>query len=217
MTISTYAELKTGIANWLARSDLTGRDDEFIDNVEAKFNRRLRLRTQESVATGTFTAEDPAVALPLNFLEMRSFTFDVSDHPLTLEFATLEQNEALEWSSPGIPKYYTFANGGIRLFPAPDQAYTYTIRHYSKIPALSASATSNYIIANFPDAYLYGSLIEACAFIGDDPRLPMWKHGFEEVMEEIKRADARERFREPIIHLDPELLVSSVSRIETDS
>ena len=217
MTISTYAELKTGIANWLARSDLTGRDDEFIDNVEAKFNRRFRLRSQEAAKSGTFTAEDPAVPLPANFLEMRSFQFVVSDHAMTLEFATLEQNEALEWSEPGLPQYYTFANGEIRLYPAPDQAYAYTIRHYTKIPALSASATTNYIITNFPDAYLYGSLIEACAFIGDDPRLPLWKQGFEEVMAEIKKADARERFREPVIHLDTELLLASVSRIETDS
>ena len=39
MALSTYAELKTGIANWLNRSDLTDEiSDDFIKLTEADFN-----------------------------------------------------------------------------------------------------------------------------------------------------------------------------------
>jgi hypothetical protein len=41
----TYSELKTAIANYLNRSDLTSDIDTFIDNVEAELNRRLRTKT----------------------------------------------------------------------------------------------------------------------------------------------------------------------------
>ena len=38
----TYAELKSNIANFLNRSDLTDVIDTFIDSTESEFNRRLR-------------------------------------------------------------------------------------------------------------------------------------------------------------------------------
>ena len=51
----TYAELKTAIANYLNRSDLTSDIDTFIDNVEAELNRRLRTKDMIKRATA---AED---------------------------------------------------------------------------------------------------------------------------------------------------------------
>ena len=38
----TYDELKTQIANYLNRSDLTSQMDTFIDTTEGELNRRLR-------------------------------------------------------------------------------------------------------------------------------------------------------------------------------
>ena len=43
MAIGTYAELKTAVANWLDRDDLTDRIPEFIALAEAKMNRNLRI------------------------------------------------------------------------------------------------------------------------------------------------------------------------------
>ena len=42
MAITTYAELKTAIANWLNREDLTSVIPDFISLAEADFNRKLR-------------------------------------------------------------------------------------------------------------------------------------------------------------------------------
>lgn len=207
MTISTYAELKTAIANYTGRADLTGRDDEFIDNVEAKFSRRLRIRAMEATATGTFSIGTATIALPTDFLEVRSFTYDLaSNSPRKLEFISPEQGDALEYAGNGPPKWYSFVGGAIRLYPTPDQAYAYTLRHYAKIPALSGSQTTNHIITNYPDAYLYGCLLEATAYIGDDPRIPLWKAGFDEVIAEIERHDRRERQKAPTVQFDPDLV-----------
>jgi hypothetical protein len=49
----TYSELKTNIANYLNRSDLTSEIDIFIDNTEAELNRRLRVADQVKRATAT--------------------------------------------------------------------------------------------------------------------------------------------------------------------
>ena len=48
MAITTYAELKTAVANFLARSDLTDRIPEFISMAEARMGRELETRSQEN-------------------------------------------------------------------------------------------------------------------------------------------------------------------------
>ena len=45
MALNTYSALKTAIANWLNRSDLTDEiADDFIKLCEADFNAKLRIR-----------------------------------------------------------------------------------------------------------------------------------------------------------------------------
>jgi len=61
-----------------------------------------------------------------------------------------------------------------------------------RIPALSATTTTNWLLDLAPDAYLYGALVQAEAFLAEDDRLPMWKAAFDEAINEL-RADADKR------------------------
>jgi hypothetical protein len=50
MALATYANLKTSIANWLNRSDLTTEiAEDFIVLTEADFNSKLRVRKMISL------------------------------------------------------------------------------------------------------------------------------------------------------------------------
>ena len=54
MALSSYSELKSAIANWLNRSDLTDEiADDFIKLTEADFNAKLRIRAMEQIDTIT--------------------------------------------------------------------------------------------------------------------------------------------------------------------
>ena len=64
MAITTYAELKTAVANFLARSDLTDKIPEFISMAEARMGEELETRSQEKRATATLTGGDAFVSLP---------------------------------------------------------------------------------------------------------------------------------------------------------
>lgn len=218
MTVSSYSELKTAIANYTHRSDLTGRDDEVIDFFEAKISRRLRLRGMENTATGTFTASDATLALPTGFIEVRSFTYAPATGSLRkLEYITPEQCESLEYSSVAPPQWYTFAGGTFRLYPTPDAAYAYTLRYYKAITPLDSTNTTNFLLTSHPDVYLYGCLVEACLYAGDDPRLNSWKQSLEEAIQELIRHDRRERFVSPVVNFDAELRAFPTSRnIESD-
>ena len=72
MALNNYANLKIAIANFLARDDLTSEIDDFIDLTEADFNRRLRIRSMETVDS-SFTIDAETEALPTGFLQVRSF------------------------------------------------------------------------------------------------------------------------------------------------
>ena len=72
MALSTYSELKSAIANWLNRSDLTDEiAGDFIKLTEADFNSKLRIR--KMITQATITIDSETEALPTGFLQVRDF------------------------------------------------------------------------------------------------------------------------------------------------
>lgn len=220
MTVSTYSELKTALATYAHRSDLTGRDDEAIDFFEAAVNRRLRMKDMETTTTGNMVAGTATISFPTSNTEIRSITYVPATGAIRkLEFITLEQADAMEFQASGTPQWYTTAGNAIRFYPTPDSAYAYTIKHYQRLAALSSASgyTTNWLLSNNPDLYLAGSLVGLAAYIGDDGRLQVWKAALEEGLKDLNRADRRERFKSPQVQFDAELRAFPTTRnIETD-
>ena len=218
MALASYSDLHSAITNYLHRTDMTARYDEIIDMTESKLSRRLRLRGMETSATGTFTASTATLALPTDFLEVRSFTYAPSTGSTRkLEYITPQQAEAMEYASVAAPQWYTFVGGTFRLYPTPDSAYAYTLRYYQKITPLDSTNTNNFILTNNPDVYLYGCLVESCLYTGDDPRLMAWKQSLEEAVADLIKSDRRERFVSPVVNFDAELRAFPTNRnIESD-
>ena len=194
MAIGTFAELKTAAANWLDRSDLTDRIPEFIVLAEARFNRVLRIRDMETVSTAiSTTAGTREYDLPTGFVQMREF--HLTTDPLTpLSYITPEMMSRI-WagSSRGKPEVFTVIADKVRLGPNPDAVYTTSMLYYKKITALSASATTNDMLTNNPDIYLYGTLLEATPFIMQDERVGLWLAAFEKAVNDIQNQDNKDR------------------------
>lgn len=220
MAITSYSTLKTAISTYMHRSDLAGSsiDDEAIDGFEAKISRRIKVRGMETSATGTFVANTATISLPTGFNEIRSLTYAPATGSVRkLEYITPEQADAFEYASSAPPQWYTFVGGLIRLYPTPDAAYDYTIKYYRTIVPLDSTNTTNFLLTSHPDVYLYGALVEACLYTGDDPRLMAWKQSLEEAIQELIRSDRRERFVSPVVNFDAELRAFPTSRnIESD-
>ena len=194
MAVGTFAELKVAAANWLDRSDLTDRIPEFIAFAEARFNRGLRIRDMETVSTAISTAAGTReYSLPTGFVQMREF--HLTTDPLTpLSYITPEMMSRI-WagSSQGKPEVFTIIADNVRLGPNPDAVYTTSMLYYKKITALSASATTNDMLTNNPDIYLYGTLLEATPFIMQDERVGLWLAAFEKAVADIQDQDNKDR------------------------
>jgi len=72
--------------------------------------------------------------------------------------------------------------------------YAYRMVYFAGVPNLSASATQNWLIQQDPSVYLYGSLLEASAYMQDDDRIPIWRSGYETCMDALRRQDDYARF-----------------------
>jgi hypothetical protein len=194
MSISTYAELKTAAANWLRRggdSDYVERVPELIALAEAQFNRDLRHRSMETTTDLTLSASVKTVALPSDYIETRALVLQTT--PLrVLTFVTPTQLDT-NWASggTGVPSEYTIIGSNIKLGIAPDSGYTLEQTYYQKIPALSDSATTNWLLTSHPDLYLYGALLQAAPYMSDDERVPVWGAFYDRAKEGIENDASR--------------------------
>jgi hypothetical protein len=190
MALSTYAELKASVADWLNRSDLTSAITDFVSLAEAQMERTLRTTQMITRATATIDAEYNAT--PGDFLEARTFKMDTN--PVTpLQFETIDSLDELltVYTSSGKPKFFGVVGSQIRVVPIPDSSYTGELIYYSKLAKLSTSNTTNWLLTKAPDVYLYGSLLQAAPYLQDDARIQVWAGLYQRGIEELQIADER--------------------------
>ena len=190
MAITSYSELQTAVGSWLNRSDLTSNIPDFITLAEASFNRVLRTRNQITRANSSVNAQ--YVALPTDLLEL--FNIQVNTDPIKrLEQVSLDKADDLRssLSSSGTPSYFAITGSNIELIPTPDDTKTIEIIYYAKITALTSTNTTNWLLDNYPDIYLYGTLVQAEPFLMNDERLGTWGTLLSKAQEELRVSDER--------------------------
>ena len=193
MAIGTYAELQTAVANWLDRSDLDDRIPEFIALAEARMNRLLRLRLMENKYTASTVAAQRNYALPTGYVQMRNFQINVT--PVRpLQYVTPEVYDRI-WggSSSGTPEVYTIMTNEVQLGPKPDSIMTMEMLFYKRVTALSGPNTTEQMLTENPDIYLYGALMEAEPFIMNDERVGLWAQGFAQAVQALQEQDNKDR------------------------
>ena len=190
MAITNYSELQTAVGSWLNRSDLSSNIPDFITLAEASFNRVLRTRNQITRATSSVNAQ--YVALPTDLIEL--FNIQINTNPIKrLEQVSLDKADDLRSanSSSGTPAYFAITGNNIELIPTPNDTKTIEIIYYAKITALSSSNTTNWLLDNYPDIYLYGTLVQAEPFLMNDERLGTWGTLLSKAQEELRVSDER--------------------------
>ena len=190
----TYAELKSNIATYLNRSDLTDVIDSFIDSTEAEFNRRLRVKGMIKRATATLDSQ--YISVPTDWLEAINIQIDSGDFsPLFQQsIESLDVYRKSNDNVTGQPIYFALVDDSIEFAPTPDGSYTVQLTYYGKIDALSDSNTSNFLSTGYPDAYLYGSLKHASIYLMEDERVPLFTAQFEKALEEMRLEQEKAEF-----------------------
>lgn len=192
MAITTYSELKTAIADWLNRDDLTATIPNFIALAEAQMNRTIRHR--KMVTRATATLDTPYFAVPNDWLE--NIRFLLNTNPVTpLLYVTPEQliEDQQKYSASGQPMFYTMVGQQFEVLPTPNSSYSSELLYYAKITSLSDSATTNWLLTESPDLYLYGALVQSAPYLKEDARVQTWVALYQQLHEDMRLADERAR------------------------
>lgn len=191
MALTTYTELKASIADWLNRTDLTTEIPDFISLAEAQMERTLRTRQMIVRANASFNAEYGAT--PDDFLEVKSFKLSGTNPISPLSFMTIDalDAESAKHTGSGRPRFFGVVGVQFRLVPSPDTNYATELTYYAKLIKLSESVATNFLLDSSPDAYLYGSLLQAAPYLQDDNRIPVWASLYERALTDLQVADDR--------------------------
>jgi hypothetical protein len=192
MPISTYTDLQSAVASWLARDDLAANIADFIMLFEAAANRRLRVRAQE--ASVALSPASGVAALPADYLAWRRVTWPGAGGIAAreLEYVHPSYLRARYPTVPaGAPALFTIEGGSLIVRPVDDTPLDFD--YFQKIPALAAANPTNWLLAAWPDLYLFGALAEAHGFVKDADSLALWGARRNELFDEIERLDAKTR------------------------
>jgi hypothetical protein len=189
MALSSYSELKSTVASYLARSDLTAVIPDFIRLAEERLRRDLRIRQMLVVATAQTTGGDSTVGLPTDFLEMRDIHVNLNPVVQLSYKAPNAFYSSGKSTLSGKPTLYTVLAAEFQLAPIPDAAYTLQMLYYAKPALLSDSNASNVFLANCPDALLYAALGEAEPYLMNDARLQTWAALYDRSITAINTSD----------------------------
>ncbi len=195
MALSTFTELKTSIADWLNRTDLTTQIPDFIALCEAEMNRRLRRTTTRD----TITIAAAAVTPPTDMAELRSIYLVTGsvwqDKPIRVGTPEMvAERRARSGGTSGRPDTVAVFQNELLFAPDPDQSYDAEVIYFAKLTALSTTNTSNVVLVEAPDAYLYGALLQAEPYLEHDERTAVWREKFDAAIDQLNMVRSNEEF-----------------------
>src|SRR5512143_2692080 len=168
MALATYSDLKTAIANYLARSDLTNVIPDFITQAESRMNRKLR--TFDMEVSQSVTMSSGVGTLPTDYLEWISVTWTSTDsRNQDLRYVSPNSEEwRLRYRPNADPSMFTILASQIKLRPV--SSGNITFYYYQKIATLNTTNTTNWLLTKAPDLYVNYALAEAAIYLKDEEK-----------------------------------------------
>lgn len=197
MAISNYSTLQTEIAGWLNRDDLTSVIPTFIQLAEANINRQVRHWKMEARTSGQQSAGDEYMQIPNDWLEtIRLHVTDQGTSAITLtsRAAMADIRAKNENISTVTPYLYCHADSQFELYPTPADTLNVELLYYQKVPALSASNTTNWLLEEAPDVYLYGALVHSAPYLAEDARATVWGANYAAAVQTLNQASESARY-----------------------
>jgi hypothetical protein len=186
VALTTYEELKTSIANFLARDELTAFIPDFITLFECDAARRLKVRPQAT--TTTLTPSSGVATLPTDYLGYQRVTWTGS--PIQgLEYVAPALYAGYLESGSGTPLVFTIEGTSLKVAPSSDTDITFS--YFQRTPAVSGSLA--WLFDNHVDAYLAGSLAQAAAFNKGFDVAGTWLARCDQIFRDIQSLDFNER------------------------
>jgi hypothetical protein len=188
----TYTELVAAIKSYTENDYSTTDVNTFIQNAEQRIHNTVQLPDLRKNVTGTMSSGNKYFSLPSDWLS----TFSIAVIDTNNEYTYLLNKDVnfVRESFPdtdsgfyGKPEYYgIFDDTTMILGPTPDANYSAEL-HYYYYPQTIVTAGNTWLGDNFDTALFYGALLEAAAFMKEDPdTVTQYTARYSEVMQLLK-------------------------------
>ena len=198
-----YAELLAAVQDYteVTETSFVATIPTMVQNVERAIYQRVHLPALRKNQTGTMTAANKYLSVPTDFLApyALSITIPAVLAPPALvadAYQVFLLNKDVEFmreafpdpTLPGPPSHYgLFDAETFILAPTPDQSYAVEL-HYFYYPETIVTAGTSWLGDNFPNALLYGTLVEAYIYVkGEADMLSNYRQMFGEAMDQLKQ------------------------------
>ena len=188
-----YDGLKSAIADFLNRDDLSSTIATFVRLAEAQMARDIRHWRMEKRKAATF--DEGFGLLPDDWVQ--TIRLEMGGRPMELA----SREEIARWKrshATARPRYFAHVAGKLEVWPAPDGEYEGELLYVARIPPLSDSEPTNWLLTEAPDAYLYGSLLQSAPYLVEDERTQVWGSLYAAAVQNLNQASERARHSGPL-------------------
>src|SRR5262245_15562003 len=168
MAITTYSELKTAVADFIARADLTAVIPDFIALAESRLSRAVRSYEMQTSVTTAIVAG--AIPVPANYQEWVSCRWVGSARTQDLAFVEADSPEwRFRYRPNGDPQMFTIIAGNVEVRPSANADGNLKLYYYKTLTSekLSDSNATNWLLTKCPDMYLYTAVAEYHLYMKD--------------------------------------------------
>ena len=187
MSITTYAELQTAVGDWLNRADLDQKIPDFIRLAESTLNDVLRSADMVTSATAAITsgrATLPSDALEIVYAQVAATEDEPLEQIAPQQLTMLRRTRTRDAANP---RFFAIVGRQLVVTPSPSGSVSLDLDYYQRLPALTSSNTTNWLLTDAPHVYLYTSLLHATPFLMDDARYQVFNNTVsQQVMAAVK-------------------------------
>ena len=181
----TYSWLKSEVAAYLHRTDLTAKIATFISTAESFLFRELHAKELQTSVTGV-TVNGYAF-LPDDFLSVSRVSITYQGAARTLDYIAAPYDPVALDVFPG---KYSLENDQLRIWGS-GSGQAYTLYYIPKIQPLSDLVPTNWILENSPDLYLYASALEGARYVRNEAEINKLSALVPTLLDGVKRFSER--------------------------
>ena len=191
--VMTYDSLNSTVLQYLERQDqsVVNAIPTFITLCEFEIAQQIKTLGQLSVVTSNMTASNPVLQKPARWRKTVSMTIlgATEATPVLLRKFEYLKTYWPDVTLTGLPEFYSDIDYDHWYFaPTPNQAYSFEVLYYERIPPLSSENQTNWLTQNAPNAMLYGTLLQAMPFLKNDQRA-IFQQKYSEAINALKTED----------------------------
>lgn len=177
----TYTELQAAIADYFHRDDLGTLIPTFIQTAEAMLFRELQIKELQTSVDGTTTSGYGD--LPADFGSVSRVSITYAGAARTLDYISLADAPI---SSTVAPSFFSLEKNRLRIWGASD-GQTYTLYYIPRLENLSSTVSTNWLLENAQDLYLYAASLEVAKYIRDSEETAKLSQMVQQIMDGVKR------------------------------